>query len=159
MQEFVKAEPLDLTNPENKDRLLLCSKPSQRATRYCRMKAFANHFCVEDSTTAHMQTYDSGVASILQEPTSNSIDVPVNYVRVFKDILKLDYGPVHTPIILLRCKWFKRQDNRGNSTYRWDDLGFLLVNSWHKLPHLFDPFIFSSQATQVFFSDVANKSG
>jgi hypothetical protein len=64
MQAFVQEEPIDLTNPDNKDRLLLCSKPSQRATRYTRMKAFANHFRVEDSTTAHLQTYDSGVASI-----------------------------------------------------------------------------------------------
>jgi hypothetical protein len=92
-------------------------------------------------------------------PTSDSSGVPLNYVGVLKDILKLDYGPLHAPVILLRCEWFKHEDNRGNSTYRRDDVGFLLVNSRHKLPRLSDPFIFSSQATQVFFSDVADKPG
>jgi hypothetical protein len=123
------------------------------------MKAFANHFRVEDSKSTHMQTYDNGVASIFEVPTTDSTDVLVNYIGILKDILKLDYGPLHAPVILLRCEWFRQEDNRGNSTYKWDEVGFLVANSHHKLPRLFNPFIFSSQVTQVFFSDITNKRG
>jgi hypothetical protein len=110
------------------------------------MKAFANHFRVEDSKSTHMQTYDNGVASIFEVPTTDSTDVLVNYIGILKDILKLDYGPLHAPVILLRCEWFRQ-------------VGFLVANSHHKLPRLFNPFIFSSQVTQVFFSDITNKRG
>jgi hypothetical protein len=79
-------------------------KPSQKATRYIRMKAFGNHFRVDDDTANRLQTYDSEVASVFQVPGEDATDVAVNYVGVVKDILKLDYGPVHTPVILLRCE-------------------------------------------------------
>jgi hypothetical protein len=75
----------------------------------------------------------------------------LNYIRVLKNILKLDYGPLKTPVILLCCEWMKREDNRGNPTYIRDDAGFLVVNFRHKLPQMSDSFIFPSQATQVFF--------
>jgi hypothetical protein len=81
--------------------------------------------CLILKAYAHMQTYDSSMASEFQVPTSDSVDVPVNYVRVLNDILKLDYGPLHASVILLRCKWFKQQDNRRNSTYKRDNAGFL----------------------------------
>jgi hypothetical protein len=38
-----------------------------------------------------------------------------------------------------------------------DDAGFLVVNFRNKIPHTADPFIFPSQATQVFFSDVVGR--
>jgi hypothetical protein len=106
-----------------------------------------------------MQTYDSGVASVFEVPTIHAIDVSINYVGVVKDILKLDYGPLSRSIVLLRCKWAKRLDNRGNPTYTRDDAGFLVVNVWHSLPRMSDPFIFAAQATQVFYSGVPNKPG
>jgi hypothetical protein len=28
-----------------------------------------------------------------------------------KDILKLDYGPLHTHVNLMKCEWMKRADN------------------------------------------------
>jgi hypothetical protein len=99
------------------------------------------------------------VASIFQEPTADAAHVSMNYVGVLKDILKLDYRLLHSPVILLRYEWFKQQDTWGNCTYTRDDAGFLVVNSRHKLPWLSDPFIFPSQATQVFFSDVPDKLG
>jgi hypothetical protein len=68
-----------------------------------------------------MQTYDNGVASVFQVPMLDARDVVVNYVGVLKDILKLDYKQVRTLIILFRCEWMKRQDNRGNPTYIRDD--------------------------------------
>ena len=53
----------------------------------------------------------------------------------------------------------KKVDNRGNNTYTRDEVGFLIVNFCHKLPQLAHLFIFPSQATQVFFSDIQNKPG
>jgi hypothetical protein len=67
------------------------------------MKAFGNHFRVEDAASIRMQTYDSGVASVFTIPTANARDVSVNYVGVVKDIFKLDYGPLSSLIVLLRC--------------------------------------------------------
>jgi hypothetical protein len=123
------------------------------------MKAFGNHFWVDGQATARMQTYDCGVASVFQVPTADARDVSVNFVGIVKDILKLDYGPLSSPIVLLRCQWAKQTDNRGNPTYTRDEAGFFVVNVRHNQPRLSDPFIFASQATQVFFSDVPNKPG
>jgi hypothetical protein len=150
---------LDAHNPEDIDRLLLSTKPSQRAFRYTRMKAFGNHLRVEDTTSTTMQTYDCGVASVFQVPMVDARDLSVNYVGVLKDILKLDYGPVRTPILLFRCKWIKSEDNRGNATYISDDAGFLVVNFRYKLPRTCDPLIFPSQTIQVFFSNDVRKPG
>jgi hypothetical protein len=150
---------LDANNPDDIDRLLLSTKPFQRAFRYTRMKAFGNHFRVEDTTSSTMQTSNSGVASVFQVPMVDARDLSVNYVEVLKDILKLHYGPVRTPIILFRCEWIKREDSRGNTTYIRDDAGFLVVNFRHKLVRTCDPFIFPNQTTQVFFSNDVRKPG
>jgi hypothetical protein len=159
VQEILETEYLDVNKAEDFDKLLLFMKPSQRAIRYCRMKAFGNHFRVEDAASTCMQRYDSGVASVFTIPTADARDVSVNYVGVLKDILKLDYGPLSSPIFLLRCQWAKQRDSRGNPTYTRDNAGFLVVNLRHNLPRLSDPFIFASQTTQVFYSDVPNKPG
>ena len=53
----------------------------------------------------------------------------------------------------------KRGDNRGNPMYVRDDAGFMVVNFRHKLPKMSEPFIFPSQATQVFFSNDLKKPG
>jgi hypothetical protein len=118
------------------------------------MKAYGNHFRVDDPTTDRLQTYDSSVASVFHVPTEDAREVSINYVGILKDIFKVDYGPLHTPVILMRCDWMKRIDNRGNSTYTRDEAGFLVVNFW-----MADPFIFPSQATQAFFSDDRKKPG
>jgi hypothetical protein len=67
-------------------------------------------------------------------PTQNAQEISVNYVGVLKDVLELDYGPLHILVILLKCEWMKRVDNRGNNMYTQDEVGFLLVNFRHKLP-------------------------
>jgi hypothetical protein len=82
-----------------------------------------------------------------------------DYVGVLKDILKLDYGPLRTPIIVFRCEWMKQRDNWGNSTYVRDEAGFMVVNFRHKVPKMSDPFIFPSQATQVFWSKEVGRPG
>ena len=150
---------LDVANPDERDRLLLSTKPSQKASRYTKMVCYGSHFRVDDGAPDRFQTYNSGVASVFEVPSVDARDVSVNYVGVLKDILKLDYGPLHMLIVLFRCEWMKWHDNRGNAAYVRDDDGFLLVNFRHKLPCMSEPFIFPSQATQVFFSDVPTKPG
>ena len=137
----------------------MCRKPAQKATRYMRMKAFGNHFRVDDDASNHLQTYDSGVASVFEVPAVDSTDVTVNYVGVVKDILQLDYGPLHSPVILLRCEWVRTHDNRGNNNYVRDEAGFLFVNFRQKMSRLAEPFIFPTQATQVFYSADIRKDG
>jgi hypothetical protein len=44
VHDLAETEDRDVSNPEDFDKLLLCMKPSQRASHYCRMKAFGNHF-------------------------------------------------------------------------------------------------------------------
>ena len=160
VRKTVQNQPHEPNDIDSIDKILLVSRPSQKATRYTRMRAFGNHFRVEDSQSALMETYDSGVAVIFEMPTRDSqSEVSLNYVGVLQDILKLDYGPLRTPIILFRCEWFKRDDNRGNATYVRDDAGFMVVNTRHKVPKMSEPFIFPSQATQVFFSNDMSKPG
>ena len=153
----MRKSDLDLHNLEDMDRFLLSKNPSQRAIRYTRVTAFGNHFRVEDDSTRHLLSYNSGVASVFQEVAENTEESLVNYVGVPKDVLELDYGALSTKIILLRCEWVKRQDSRGNPTYTKDESGFLVVNFRYKLPRLVESFIFPSQATQVFFSDVPER--
>jgi hypothetical protein len=83
------------------DTLLLCTKSRQKAMWYTRIKAFRNHFWVEDDKSIQMQTYDSNVAFIFEVLTNDVWRVSLNYVGVLKDIFKLDYGPLKTPVILL----------------------------------------------------------
>ena len=159
IERTVRDSPADLSNPVHMDRLLLSRKPSQRATRYSRMIAFGNHFRVADESTVQLVTYNSGVASLFHEPAGDAGESLVNYVGVLKDVLELDYGAVHTRIILLRCEWVNTVDRRGNPTYTRDESGFLVVNFRHLLPRMAEPFIFPTQAMQVFFSNVVDRPG
>jgi hypothetical protein len=81
------------------------------------MKAYGNHFNVEDSKSRSLQTFDSGVTFMFDMPITDAFEVSMNYVGIFKDIFKLDYNLVHTPVIIFRCEWIKREDNQGNPTY------------------------------------------
>ncbi len=93
------------------------------------------------------QTFESGVASMLQQPNFDARAIHMNYVGVLEDIVPLDYGPIHTLVILFRCEWIKFKDNRSNDTYIKDDAGFVAVNFKRKLLMLQEPFIFPSWAT------------
>ena len=159
MENHVLESDFDMANADDRDRFLLSKKPLQRALRYTRMMAFGNHFRVEDETAARHMSYNSGVATVFEENFDTEAASSIPYVGVLKDVLLLDYGVLQTDIILMRCEWVKPYDNRGNPTYTRDDSGFLVVNFRHKLPRLAEPFIFPSQATQVFFSDVVERDG
>jgi hypothetical protein len=86
VQGVVERDALDVTKPEDVDRLLLSYKPTQRAMRYTKMKAFGNHFRVDDAASTELQTYDSDIASVFEVPTANATKVSVNYVGILKDI-------------------------------------------------------------------------
>jgi hypothetical protein len=75
------------------------------------MKAYVNHFRVEDQQSATLQTYDDGVASVFHMSSTESESTTLNHVGVLMDILKLNYGPLRTPIIVFRCEWMKQRDN------------------------------------------------
>ena len=118
------------------------------------MCAFGNHFRVEDSQSTLLQTYKSGIAFIFEMPNVDSqFEVSLNYVGVLQDILKLDYSPLQTPVVIFWCEWLEREDTRGNIAYMRDDAEFVVVNSRHTLPKVLELFIFPSQATQIFFSN------
>ncbi len=104
VKNVVHGHPMDVNNPKDLDRVLLCSRPSQIAIWYIRMKAYENHFKVEDSERNSMQTFDSGIASIFDMSILDVRDLSLNFVGILKDILKLDYGHLHTPIVILKLQ-------------------------------------------------------
>jgi hypothetical protein len=126
VQEAVKQQPLNTANADEMDLRLLSRKPSQCAMRYIRMKAYGNHFRVDDPTIDRLQTYDSGMASVFHVPIEDAREVSINYVGILKDIFKVEYGPLHTPVILIRCDWMKRIDNRGNVYVMKQDFWWLI---------------------------------
>ncbi len=101
-----------------------------------------------------MVNFDYGVASIFGQWQAHMGDehASIRYVGVFKDILRLDYGPISTPIILMRCAWVQNEsDVKGNPTYRRNEVGFLLANFQYMKVEEEGPFLFPTQAQQVFF--------
>jgi hypothetical protein len=90
LEEWIKEEvsclPLNTSSAEEMDLRLLSRKPSQWTTRYLRIKAYGNYFRIDDLTTAQLQTYDTGVASIFHVPTEDAREVSINYVGVLKYI-------------------------------------------------------------------------
>jgi hypothetical protein len=158
IKDSVHNQPMDPKNADDIDKVMMCSRPSQLATQYTRMKAYENHFRVEDQQSMTLKNYDSGIASMFHMPSVGSEEVTLNYMGVLKDILKLNYGPLRTPVIF-RCEWMKLYDNRGNPTYVRDEVEFMVVNFCHKVPKMLEPFIFPSQATHIFWSEEVRKPG
>lgn len=65
---------------------------------------------------------------MFEQQTIDARGMFVQYVRVLKDILKLNYRQVQTPILIFRCEWMKQENNQGNPTYVRDGVGFLTIN-------------------------------
>jgi hypothetical protein len=81
-------------------------------------------------------------------------DATAEYVGVIKDIFKLDYGPISTPIILMQCAWVRnKNDVWGNPTYKRDEVRFLVCNFWYMMTKDEEPFVFPTQVQQMFFMD------
>jgi hypothetical protein len=67
----------------------------------------------------------------------------IQYVEILKEMLQSEYGPMSSLIVLFPYIGVKNgNDNKGNPTYKRDDVGFLLVNLWHLLHELDVPFVF-----------------
>jgi hypothetical protein len=71
------------------------------------MKAYGNHFRVEDLRSNSMKTFDSGIALVFDMLIIDVRDISMNFVGVLKDIFKLDYGPLHTHVVIFKCEWIK----------------------------------------------------
>ncbi len=70
----IHGQQLDLGNPDGLDVVLLCSKPYQVAMRYTRMKAYGNHFRVENPKNRQLQTFDNGIASMFEQQIVDARD-------------------------------------------------------------------------------------
>jgi hypothetical protein len=105
--------------------------PSFTTFKYSKMKAYENHFLVDNDHNNLLVTYNCGVAGIFQQSQGNEDEVlgVIQYVGTLKEVLQLNYGPISSPIILFWCRWVKNGiDSRRNPTYRRDDVGFILAN-------------------------------
>lgn len=151
MKRTVHSMHLDMSDPDDSDTVLLSNPPSMICKRYAKMKAYGNHWRVDDEYSRSLATYDSGVACL--EANEQSAGSGKDYVEILEDILLLDYGDIKTPVIIFSCMWKKRCDNLKNDTYVRDADGFLVVNFRHNTSKAVDPYVFPSQCTQVFFSD------
>ncbi len=143
----MRAKDINPNNPNHHDLMLLCIKPKLSTKRFAKTKAFSTHFCVLDHRMHLLQTFYSGVVFVFQQLDVDARAIHMNYVGVFKDIVQLDYGPVHTPIMLFMCEWINSKDNQSNDTHIKNDVKFVVVNFKHKLLVLQEPFIFPSQST------------
>jgi hypothetical protein len=47
------------------------------------------------------------VIVIFDQPTNDATYVSMHYVGILKNMFRLDYGPMHTPIKIFRCEWVK----------------------------------------------------
>lgn len=95
-------------------------------------------------------TQNSGVVNIAADG--------VHYYGRLSDIIELWYKDYK--VVLFKCDWYDVHHRAG---FRKDDFGFTLVNfsrkihTGEKLEH--DPFVFSSQAKQVFYVEDPKAKG
>ena len=151
MKRKVHSLCLDMSDPNEADLVHLSNPPLLTCKRYAKMKAYGNHWRVEDEVSSSFRNFDSGVACF--EASDQAMRSGIDYVGILQDILVPDYGDLGTAVIIFSCLWKKRTDNHNNSTYIRDGDGFLVVNFKHNIPKSVDPYVFPSQCTQVFFSD------
>ena len=151
MTRRVHSLELDMSDYNEADLVLLSNPPTLTCKRFAKMKAYGNHWRVEDDVSRTFNTYDSGVACF--EANEHSAGSGKDYVGVLQDIFVPNYGHLNTQIILFSCTWKKRSDTHGNSTYLRDADGFLTVNFKHNTSRAVDPYVFPSQCSQVFFAN------
>ncbi|KAG8482791.1 hypothetical protein CXB51_024455 [Gossypium anomalum] len=95
---------------------------------------------------------NSLITSYASARDSNPIEGNVEYYGLLTDIIKLDYYG-KWKVVLFRCDWADANTARGIKN---DQFGFIMVNFSrliHTGEHLIDePYVFSSQVKQVFYS-------
>ncbi|KAL3699528.1 hypothetical protein R1sor_017550 [Riccia sorocarpa] len=88
-EDITDSQVLNLVNP-----------PSFQCISYTKMKAYGNHFRVEQPGSIGYKTYDCGVATLAIEDDGHHRKGFIAYVGVVKEILELNYGFMETPIVL-----------------------------------------------------------
>ena len=83
----------------------------------------------------------------------------IDYYGVLTDIIELDYYE-NDKVVLFRCDWADVTSGRGVTK---DEFGFIVVK-FLRLIHIgehisHDPYVFSSQVKQVFYSQDPRKEG
>ncbi|KAG8493340.1 hypothetical protein CXB51_010684 [Gossypium anomalum] len=95
---------------------------------------------------------NSSITSYASARDSNSVEVNVEYYGLLTDIIELDYYG-RWKVVLFQCDWADVNTARGIKKYQF---GFTMVNfSYliHTGQQLMDePYVFSSQVKQVFYS-------
>ncbi len=150
IQNAIRTHIANGSTIEDKDVMHLSMKPKPIALRYTKMKAYGNHYRVnEGGAKTTMATYDSRVTSIFQQPQTTHEGTTlgsIQYVGVLKDIILLDYGPISQPMVLFKCDGNTHgSDKWGNPTYKWDEDGFLLANFRHLKANIDEPYVFPTQ--------------
>jgi hypothetical protein len=69
-------------------------------------KHLGNHSKVDDLKRNSMQTYDIDILLIFDMPILEATNLSTNFVGILK-VFKFDYGPMHIPMVILRCEWIK----------------------------------------------------
>jgi hypothetical protein len=99
--------------------------------------------CEEEESSSH-GTYDSGVALDETETSANGIDV-----GTLRKIFMVPFGTFTT--VVMKISWIKNID-QGRHTIKEDSSGFwTLLFSAREEPGRRNPFLFPTNATQVFF--------
>ena len=80
-----------------------------------------------------------------------------DYYGLVEDIIELEYhNPTEkkTVLVLFKCNWYDSTENRGWRKHPKHDL--VEVNVRRKF-HKYEPFVFASQAQQVYYVEYASK--
>ncbi len=102
VKDAIRTHQHVVTSCLNIDLVLFSTPPSFIAMNYKKMKAYGDHFRVDDEQTHLLVTYDYSVKYIFQQSQGNENNVldQIQYVGTLKQILQLAYGPMSSPIFL-----------------------------------------------------------
>ncbi len=122
--------------------------PKERVIKYqgYKINGICFHTKAHDETHCYQNSGVSVVANTILVSSAkdkNPIIKEMCYFGVIQEIWLLDYGALSIPVF--KCDWV---NNDGG--VKVDDLGFTLVDL-KRIGHKNDPFIFASQARQIFY--------
>jgi len=80
--------------------VIFCIPPNMKVQRYIKIKAYENHFCVNDASNTTIVIYYSGMASIMVTLTNDFSD-NYNMLESLKIFVKLDDDVRSTYVTLL----------------------------------------------------------
>jgi hypothetical protein len=156
-----------------KEKLLMdlySTPPTPYAISYKACRAYGNHWRVMPDIARLIEcdggafkTFECGMAGTWTEQVVNTRGVTqtkeVVYVGVLTEILKLDYGPLPSPIVLFKGRWLdSKTQPAARASIRYDESGLLQADFSQELPASKDMnYVLAAQVQQVFF--YPNKRG